>query len=82
MNGNNLLLTFDVAGYIAWLFLGMFLVTRIGWTLDSLVIALLAMLGAVGFAAGMERQRMGRAAERGADMSTRKPLFKQEKEHE
>ena len=57
MNGNSLLLTFDVAGYIAWLFLGAVLVSRVGWTVDSLVIALLAMLGAVGFAAGMERQR-------------------------
>ena len=57
MNGNNLLLTFDVAGYIAWLFLGMVLVSRVGWTVDSLVIAMLSMLGAVGFAAGMERQR-------------------------
>ena len=57
MNSNNLLLTFDVAGYIAWLFLGMVLAARVGWTVDSLVIALLAMLGAVGFAAGMERRR-------------------------
>ena len=57
MNSNNLLLTFDVAGYIACLFLGAVLVSRVGWTVDSLVIALLAMLGAVGFAAGMERQR-------------------------